>query len=52
MSLPIQSRMMKHPAAEELIRDPSKLSWMNPGGGRYDLTKCVGVPGEEEDPLE
>ena len=44
--------MMKPPTAEELIRDPSKLSLTNPGGGGYHLTRCDGVPGEEEDPLE
>jgi len=44
--------MMKPSTAEELIRDPSKLSLTNSGGGGYHLTRCVGVPREEKDPLE
>ena len=44
--------MMKPFVAEELIRDPSKLSLTNLSGGGCHLTRCVGVSGEEEDSLE
>jgi len=44
--------MIKPPATEELMRDPSKLSLTNPSSGGYHLTRCVEVVGEEEDPLE
>ena len=49
MSLPIRSRVMKSPIADELIKDPLKWSFMNPGGVCH-LTRCVEVLGIKEDP--
>jgi len=44
--------MMKPTTADELIRDPSKLSLTNSGGGGYHITRCVEVQGGEEDRLK
>jgi len=47
--------MMKPTAADELIRDPSKLILTNPGGRgykSYNLIRCIEVPGEKEDSLK
>ena len=53
-NLPVQSQRMKPPVADKLLRDPLKLSFMNPigGSGECHLTRWIDMEGGEKAPLK